>query len=282
MLQEISNRLIFNIDEKQETHDGDKQTRDTSFFQFSFQYLYDFDNEFRNDNQPSLIKNISIDTYSEELEDYQEINDNTNVDINISLQVVEDLKLKIGLTFLNWAEFKIWIKNFAKTKRFNYKIRTSQTDGEVIGHITYKCSRSGTHNSQVTSDSTKRQNATSQRTQCPWKINIVCPKLSNVVRINLFDDNYNHVLTSNIQEMASRFQKLTSEMLCDIKKHVIQRQMNFGSIYLILIHDYFNQIIVKKDLYNAVYQFRFENNLGDSDTSQMLKILLNWKDSDLL
>jgi hypothetical protein len=53
--------------------------------------LYDFDNEFRNDNQlngqPSLIKDVSIDTYSEELEDYQEINDNTNVDINTSPQV---------------------------------------------------------------------------------------------------------------------------------------------------------------------------------------------------
>ncbi|RGB30092.1 hypothetical protein C1646_765762 [Rhizophagus diaphanus] len=108
---------------------------------FSFQYLYDFDNEFRNYNQPSLIKDVSIDTYSEELEDYQEINDNTNVDINTSLQhnvittdecsvtelldtdskEAENLELKIGLTFSNWAEFKIWIENFAKIKGFNYK-----------------------------------------------------------------------------------------------------------------------------------------------------------------
>jgi hypothetical protein len=49
--------------------------------------LYDFDNEFKNDNQPSLIKDVSIDTYLEELEDYQKINDNTNVDINTSPQV---------------------------------------------------------------------------------------------------------------------------------------------------------------------------------------------------
>ncbi|PKK59112.1 hypothetical protein RhiirC2_795297 [Rhizophagus irregularis] len=66
MLQEISNRLIFNINEKQEIYDGDKQTKDTSFLQV-----------FLNDNQPSLIKDVSIDTYSEELDDYQEINDNT-------------------------------------------------------------------------------------------------------------------------------------------------------------------------------------------------------------
>ncbi|CAB4418150.1 unnamed protein product [Rhizophagus irregularis] len=294
MLQEISNRLMFDIDEERETHDGDKRTIDTSFLQFSFQYLYDFDNEFRNDNQPSLIKDVSIDTYSEELEDYQEINDNTNVDINTSPQPsvrssysfipsgefrnnyqhnvvttdecsvtelldtdskeAEDLELKIGLTFLNWAEFKIWIENFAKTKGFNYKIRTSQTDGEVIRRITYECSRSGIHNSQS----------------------------SNIVRINLFDDNHNHGLTSNIQEIASRFQKLTSEMLCDIKKYVIQGRMDSGSIYPILKYNYPNQIIVKKDLYNAIYQFCLENNPGDSDVSQMLQMLLNWKDSDPL
>ncbi|PKC16854.1 hypothetical protein RhiirA5_406541 [Rhizophagus irregularis] len=77
MLQGISNRLIFNIDEKREIYDGDKRTKNTSFLQFSFQYLYDFDNEFRNDNQPSLIKDVSINTYLEELDDYQEINDHT-------------------------------------------------------------------------------------------------------------------------------------------------------------------------------------------------------------
>jgi hypothetical protein len=133
----------------------------------------------------------------------------------------EDLELKIGLTFSNWAEFKIWIENFTKTKGFNYKIKTSQTNGEVIRRITYECLRSGIHNSQVTSDLTKRRNATSQRTQCSWKINVACPKSSNIVRINSFNDNYNHVLTSNIQEMASRYRKLTSEMLYDIKKYVI-------------------------------------------------------------
>ncbi|CAB4377306.1 unnamed protein product [Rhizophagus irregularis] len=72
-------------------------------------------------------------------------------------------------------------------------------------HISYECLKSGNHNSQVSSDLTKRRNATVQRTQCPWKLNVACPKTSNVVKINSFVDNYNHILTSNIQEMASRF-----------------------------------------------------------------------------
>jgi len=70
-------------------------------------------------------------------------------------------ELKIRLTFVNWAEFKIWIDNFAKEKGFNYKVRTSQMDGEVTRCITYECSRSGIHKPQVSSDLTIRRNATS-------------------------------------------------------------------------------------------------------------------------
>ncbi|PKY58627.1 hypothetical protein RhiirA4_480707 [Rhizophagus irregularis] len=58
--------------------------------------------------------------------------------------------------------------------------------------------------------------------------------------------------------------------------------MDSGSIYPLLIHDYPGYTIFKKDLYNAVYQFRLQNNLGDSDASQMLQMLLEKKYSDPL
>ncbi|CAB4440960.1 unnamed protein product [Rhizophagus irregularis] len=202
--------------------------------------------EFRNDHHQHhdvtaqhSFDDIELPDSSEETEDY--------------------LELKIGLTFTNWAEFNIWIDDFAKKKGFNYKVRTSQKDGEIMRRISYECSRSGNHNPQVSSDPTKRRNATSQHTQ--WKLNVACPKASNVVKINSFVDNHNHILTSNIQEMAPRFRKLSPEMLSDIKKYVIQGRMDSGSIYPLLIHDYPGYTIFKKDLYNAVYQFRLQNNL---------------------
>ena len=71
-------------------------------------------------------------------------------------------------------------------------------------------------------------------------------------------------------------------MLADIKKYVNQGRMDSGSIYPLLIHDYSDQHIHKKDLYNAIYQFRQENNSGDTDASQMLQQLLDWKDSEPL
>ena len=58
--------------------------------------------------------------------------------------------------------------------------------------------------------------------------------------------------------------------------------MDSASIYPLLKHDYSDQPIYKKDLYNAVYQFRQKNNPGNTDASQMLELLMKWKDFDPL
>jgi hypothetical protein len=85
-----------------------------------------------------------------------------------------------------------------------------------------------------------------------------------------------------IQEIAPRFRKLTKEMLADVEKYVVQGRMDSMSIYPLLKHDYPNQHIHKRDLYNAVYQFRQKHNPGDGDASHMLQMLMDWKDSEPL
>ncbi len=76
--------------------------------------------------------------------------------LDTDLEETEDpFELKIGLTFTNWPEFKIWLDNFAKKKGFNYKVRNSWTDGGIMRNIIYECSRSGIHDPQVTSDPAK-------------------------------------------------------------------------------------------------------------------------------
>ncbi|CAB4483511.1 unnamed protein product [Rhizophagus irregularis] len=196
--------------------------------------------------------------------------DNQNVDISASLhqgyetsdndddESTDSLELISGLTFDSWDKFKSWIERFTLKEGFNYKIRT------------------------ITSDPTKRRNANSSRTSCPWKLNVTYPKTSGVVKINFFNNEHNHPLTSMIREIAPRFRKLTPKMLVNIKKYVIQGRMDSSSIYPLLKHDYPDQPIYKKDLYNVVYQFRQKNNPGDMDASQMLELLMKWKDAEPL
>ncbi|CAJ0767209.1 21531_t:CDS:2, partial [Entrophospora sp. SA101] len=74
-------------------------------------------------------------------------------------------------------------------------------------------------------------------------------------------------------EMVPQFRKLTSSMLKDIKKYVVKGRMDSASIYPFLINDYPQNTINKRNLYNAVYNIRQQNNPGDFDASQMIKNL---------
>lgn len=185
----------------------------------------------------------------------------------------DSLELISGLTFPDWEEFKTWINRFALEKGFSYNIRTSETVEGVIRRAAYNCTRSGSNVSQVTSDPIKRRNTHSQRTQCPWKLNVTCPKTNNIVKINSFNNDHNHHLTPMISELAPRFRKLIAKMLSDIKKYAIQGRMDSASIYPLLRHDYPSQPIYKRDLYNAVYKFHKENN---PETQMPLKCYSNY------
>jgi hypothetical protein len=134
----------------------------------------------------------------------------------------DSLELISGLTFNSWDEFRSWINRFVLKEGFSYKIRSSEKVEGVIRRATYECTKSGSHTSQVTSDPAKRRNASSSRTSCPWKLNVTYPKTSGVIKINSFNNEHNHPLTSIVREIAPQFHKLTPEMLADIEKYVIQ------------------------------------------------------------
>src|SRR5204863_6476096 len=123
---------------------------------------------------------------------------------------------------------------FGLNEGFNYKIRTSETIQGVMRRVTYECAKSGSHISHATSDPTKQRNAHSQRTNCPWKLNVTCPKTSSVVKINSFNNVHNHPLISMIQEIAPRFRKLIKEMLTDVEKYVVQGHIDSMSSSIII------------------------------------------------
>ncbi|CAG8733739.1 27147_t:CDS:2, partial [Racocetra persica] len=92
--------------------------------------------------------------------------------------------------------------------------------------------------------------------------------------IDSFKNEHNHILTPMINEIAFRFRKLILEMLANIKKYMIQGRLNSASIYLLIKYDYALYPLNKQDLYNAIYDVYRNNNLGDSDASLILQILL--------
>jgi hypothetical protein len=76
------------------------------FHQSSIQASKSSDNSNERQFNPETIQNGQL-----------SLTEETNELIDTDSEEKEDLfELKIGLTFTNWAEFKIWIENFAKKR----------------------------------------------------------------------------------------------------------------------------------------------------------------------
>ncbi|GBB94192.1 hypothetical protein RclHR1_23080003 [Rhizophagus clarus] len=138
-----------------------------TFKNFSHNIILDYDVTYEN-----LHKNLfdydkdqynqNADTSAFLQQDYEKSDDRDEL-----VELTDSLELISGLTFNRWDEFKSWIDRFALKEGFNYKIRSSEKIEGVIQKVTYKCIKSGSNTSQVTSDPTKRRNASSDKTLCP-------------------------------------------------------------------------------------------------------------------
>ncbi|CAB5216537.1 unnamed protein product [Rhizophagus irregularis] len=148
----------------------------------------------------NLNENLSDCNKNQSNQDY-ETSDNEDE----LVELTDSLELIAGLTFNSWDEFKSWINRFALKEGFSYKIRSSEKIEGMIRRVAYECIKSGSNTSQVTSDPTKRRNASSSKTSCPWKLNVTYPKTSGVIKINSFNNEHNHSLTSIVHEIAPRF-----------------------------------------------------------------------------
>ncbi|CAB4481899.1 unnamed protein product [Rhizophagus irregularis] len=115
---------------------------------------------------------------------------------------------------------------------------------------------------------------------CPWHINLAFPKFSNGVRINSIIGKHNHEMNPHISEIAPRFRKLTDKMLEKVKFWTIQEKMGISTQYNLLVALFPDKVINKKDLSNAIQQFKKQVKPSKNDACQMLTELYLKKDDD--
>ncbi|PKK55416.1 hypothetical protein RhiirC2_802451, partial [Rhizophagus irregularis] len=78
----------------------------------------------------------------------------------------QPLELVSRFTFANWDRFKKWLDRFALKEGFDYKIRTSEKEQGILRRVAYECTKSSSHNPQITLDPIKHCNAFSSRVLC--------------------------------------------------------------------------------------------------------------------
>ncbi|GES75259.1 hypothetical protein GLOIN_2v1476734 [Rhizophagus clarus] len=256
----------------------------------------------KENNSNIQIENKSIDIIEDYMSDYQEENNNemqivemeNHSEDHSSKEYDDDskyekeeenglLKLNKGMKFETWELVESYLDEYAKQQRFCFRrIRRTldPSDNTIVRHRTYECTHGQTHEPQKNILEKDRRERDSEMIGCPWYINLSFPKFSNGVQINSVIGEHNHEMNPLISEIAPRFRKLTDKMLEKIKFWTIQGRMGLSTQYNLLVALFPDKVINKKDLSNAIQQFKKQAKPSKNDACQMLTELYLKKDED--
>ncbi|RGB23186.1 hypothetical protein C1646_774890 [Rhizophagus diaphanus] len=77
-----------------------------------------------------------------------------------------------------------------------------------------------------------------------------------IIQINSIIGKYNHDMNSLVGEIALKYQKLTDKMIEKVKFWTIQGKIGISTQYNLLVTLFSDKVINKKDLNNAIQQFK--------------------------
>ncbi|CAG8675076.1 18130_t:CDS:2, partial [Cetraspora pellucida] len=124
----------------------------------------------------------------------------------------------------------------------------------------------------------KQRNKSFARIDCPWKIHIQFQKKSRHLRVSSFVDKHeSHPLTPVNCQFAPQYQRLTQEISKNIKFYTQEGHLEATDQYRLLKASYPHYTLHKKDIYNAIQQFRNESDPNLNDAARLLEYLLNQK-----
>ena len=184
----------------------------------------------------------------------------------------EHASLFSGKKFSSWEECEKFLDDWSKAQGFHIiKDRVTRNEG-VIHRRTFICSHSRTYESHSTKDTaTKKLN-------CPFSINISCPKNKNpegFVTINKINETHNHPLNRQLIEFEEA-KKFTPEMIEDVKFMTIYCKFGATAQRKFLEGKFPSHPIYSKDLYAVIQKFRPSAKSLSNDAAQVS----NWLDQE--
>ena len=188
----------------------------------------------------------------------------------------ELVSLYSGKKFSSWEACEIFINKWTKGQGFHIVKDQVFKENGIVRQWTFLCDHSRTYNSTSNKDTSTR------KTQCPFLINVSCPKTNNpdaFITVNKFVDEHNHILSHSMIEFENA-KKFTSPMIEDVK--FMTTSCKFGATIQrkFLEGKYPSQPIHSKDLYAAIQKFWPSNKSLSNDTAKISNWLDQQKDID--
>ncbi|HKQ22499.1 MAG TPA: hypothetical protein VJS91_10700 [Nitrososphaeraceae archaeon] len=236
-----------------------------------------------NDLDYTFARTPEIDIDMDNETDSDMINDN-NSELEIDIDNENgDVEMKIGDLFNNWDTVQRVVDSYAKQHGFvarKCRKELDSIDKSIIRRYVYSCWKSGMNKSKKIDDINVHRDSVSTKTNCPWHVNFYFGKKTGVIRLTKLINEHNHPCDTETIELAPKNLRLSKPILDKIEHYTINGRLGAGQQYDLLINEFPQCHIKKKNLYNAINKFRGVRIHDNSDAATLLLDLLKHRDED--
>lgn len=97
--------------------------------------------------------------------------------------------------------------------------------------------------------------STSGKTGCPWQVSFYLGKQTGEIRLTKFVNIHNHQCDTKTIELAPRNLRLPQSILNKIEHYTLNGRLGADQQYDLLLKEFPQHHICKKNLYNAINKF---------------------------
>ncbi|CAG8610979.1 9589_t:CDS:2, partial [Cetraspora pellucida] len=167
-------------------------------------------------------------------------------------------KIYVGQTFVSFDMLEQCLKRYSTRIGFETKIARAEKEDNIFVCKTYKCRHSGKYLPKKKLDSTQNRDRESGHIEYEFTMNASYRKRMNLVFVNKFTKDYNHVL--NKEELHLQFSlslcKVPDNIKEEIRFYVQECQLGATVLKRILQNKFPDQEIYNRDLYNMICKYR--------------------------
>jgi hypothetical protein len=222
----------------------------------------------------------SFQTESEVLPEFGSHTNESYIGDNVSS---DDSILKVNDTFKDWNEVDVIVNKYAKLNGFvaiKFRKDLDDIDKTIVRRRVYTCWKSGINKSKKVEDISLHRDGTTIKTNCPWKASFYFGKTRPDIHLTNLNDIHNHQCDPVTIDLAPKNQRFPQVVTEKIEHYTINGHLNAGQQYDLLLKEFPQYPIRKKNLYNAIQKFRGVRIHDESDAAMMYSYLLEQRNED--
>ncbi|CAG8558431.1 14525_t:CDS:2 [Cetraspora pellucida] len=242
-------------------------------------YEYDFDKSYvdyeLSDDSINLVppELIAVDDDLSVIEEGKDlVSENGSLDNESEDSLLKEIY--VGQTFVSFDMLEQCLKRYSTRIGFETKIVRAEKENNIFIRKTYKCRHSGKYLPKKKLDPMQNQDRESGHIECEFTMNASYQKHMNLVFVNKFTEDHNHVL--NKEELHLQFslslRKVPDNIKEEFRFYVQECQLGATVLKRILQNKFPDQEIYNRDLYNMICKYRAEAQIKN-DASTLYEYL---------